>query len=307
LRFLVTGASGFIGKALCRELLARGHQVLGIVRRPQPDWREIEWRALGEISAATDWSRHLERVEGVIHLAGRAHRTGIDEGEPAAAAALCRAAARAGARRFLEISSIKVMGEQTAPGAPFRPHDPPAPGDAYGRLKLAVERALEEAASAAGIERVILRPPLVYGPGVKGNFRALLRLIASGVPLPLAGIENRRSLIFVENLVDLTVRAALHPAAGGKMFLLRDGPDLSTSDLIRALAEGLGRKARLYRLPPAAFALARRLPGLGASVARLTSSLAVDDAATRALLEWTPHFAAEAGLSATARAFAAEH
>ncbi len=306
MRFLVTGASGFIGRALCRGLLERGHSVIGIVRQGRPDFAGVEWRAVGDISQSTDWSPHLSGVERVIHLAARAHRPGGGAGgeEPAAAAALLRAAAKAGARRFVQMSSIKAMGEETPQGAPLRPNDPPAPEDAYGRVKLATERALEAAAREDGCELVILRPPLVYGPGVKGNFRALLRLVAKGVPLPFAGVENKRSLIFLENLVDLAVLSALHPAATHGLFLCRDGEDLSTPELIRAIALGMGRRARLTRLPPAALSLARHIPGLGAPLSRLTLSLTVEDGATRALLGWKPPFSSRAGLVATARSFA---
>lgn len=307
LRFLVTGASGFIGTALCRALCERGHCVIGIVRQGRPDSSAVDWRAVGEISAATDWAPHLEGIDRVIHLAGRAHRPSTRErgDEPAAAAALLRAAAKAGVGRLVQMSSIKVLGEKTPPGIPFRATDPPHPEDAYGRLKLASERALLEAAQESGSELVILRAPLVYGPGVKGNLRALLRLLATGLPLPFAGIHNKRSLIFLENLVDLAIASALHPAAKRGVFLLRDA-DFSTPELLRTLAEGLGRRAHLFPLPSSALSLARALPGLGGPLARLTLSLTVEDGDARAFLGWAPPFSAKAGLLATARAFAAE-
>ena len=147
------------------------------------------------------------------------------------------------------MSSIRAMGETTRPGAPFRAGDPPRPDDLYGRTKLAIEHALVAAAQQSGLDLVILRPPLVYGPGAKGNLRALIRLVASGLPLPFAGIDNRRSLIFLGNLVDLVAIACLHPAAGGRVLLARDGADLSTPELIRALAAGFQRPARLFSVP----------------------------------------------------------
>jgi nucleoside-diphosphate-sugar epimerase len=310
-RILVTGAGGLIGRALCPGLAARGHRVIaGLRGGPVPGTPPIdgaEPRILGEIAAGRDWSGALGDVEIVIHLAQRAHRRAAGHalaGEPEAAAVLARATAQAGARRFLYMSSIKAMGDATPPGRRFCADDPPRPDDAYGRAKLATERALADVAQETGLEFVILRPPLVYGPGVGGNFRALVRLAGSGLPLPFAALDNRRSLIFLDNLVDLVAAAAVHPAAAGRVLLVADGTDLSTPALIRILAQGQGRTARLFALPEAVFVALRRLPGLGPAVSRLTLSLAVDDGATRAILGWSPPFAAEAALLATARAVA---
>jgi nucleoside-diphosphate-sugar epimerase len=262
---------------------------------------------MGEVAPGRVWSGALDDVDIVIHLAQLAHRRAADAvlaGEPEGAAALARGAAQAGVRRFVYISSIKAMGDATAPGRRFCADDVPYPEDAYGRAKLATERALAQVAVATGLELVILRPPLVYGPGVGGNFRALMHLAGSFLPLPFAGVDNRRSLIFLDNLVDLAAAAALHPAAAGLVLLAADGAGLSTPALVRILAEGQGRVVRLFALPDQVFAALRRLPGLGRAVSRLTLSLAVDDGATRALLGWTPPVAAEAGLTRTARAFA---
>jgi nucleoside-diphosphate-sugar epimerase len=242
----------------------------------------------------------------VVHLANRAHHPDgalASDTEPRAAAGLASAAANAGVRRMVHMSSVRAMGDATLPGIPFRCSDPPVPRDAYGRGKLAIERALQIAARQTGLELVILRPPLVYGPGVKANFRALLRLASSGLPLPLAGIHNRRSLIFLDNLVDVAAHACTDDRAAGRVLLARDTLDLSTPELIRALAEGLGRTARLFATPEAAFAPLRGLPGLGPLVKRLTLSLQVDDQATRALLDWLPPISSEIGLAATACAF----
>lgn len=307
-RILVTGAGGFIGAGLCPALLARGHQVVAATRRTAPMPSGVETLIVGEIGPATDWSRALAGVEMVIHLAQRAH-AGLDAGalasEPAAVAGLVRAGGAAGIGRLVLVSSVKAMGEATAPGRPLCPDDEPRPEDAYGRAKLASERAAAASAREAGIELVVIRPPLVYGPGVRANFRALIRLAGSGLPLPFAAVDNRRSLICRDNLVDLLALAAVHPNAAEKTLLARDGEDLSTPALIRALAGGLGRRARLFALPAAAFALLRALPGVGPPLSRLTLSLQVDDSATRALLDWTPPAAAEAALAAAARAFAA--
>jgi len=297
----VTGAAGFIGNALCRDLAARGHSVLGITRGPAEAIPGVEVRQIGDIGPRTDWSGHLDGAEIVIHLADR----GTPEAAPYAAAALARAAATRGVRRLVYMSSVRAMGAATEPGAPFRPPDPPLPRDAYGRAKLASERSLSAAVQETGLELVILRPPLVYGPGVKANFRALLRLAASGLPLPFAGIDNRRSLIYLGNLVDVAARAAIDPGAAGRVLLVRDAVDLSTRELVCALAAGLGRPARLFAVPEAAFAMLRPIPALGPLAARLTLSLQVDDSATRALLDWTPPVPTEIGLATTARAFRA--
>ena len=311
-RILVTGAGGFIGRALCPGLAARGHRVVAGLRGGPapavPPVAGVEPRLLGEIAPGRDWRGALGDVDIVIHLAQLAHRRAADAvlgAEPQAAAALARGAAEAGVRRFLYMSSVKAMGDVTLPGERLRAGDPPRPEDAYGRAKLATERALAEVAADTGLELVILRPPLVYGPGVGGNFRALVHLAGSFLPLPLAGIDNRRSLIFRDNLVDLAAAAALHRGAAGQVLLAADGAGLSTPALIRILARGQGRVARLFALPDAVFAALRRFPGMGLVVSRLTLSLAVDDGATRALLAWTPPVAAEAGLTLTARAFAA--
>ena len=308
-RILVTGAAGFIGGALCRGLAERGHRPIAGLRSPTPPPSTAEGLLLGDITPDRDWSRALRGVgiNIVVHLAQRAHSTADPAAlapEPAAAAALARAAARAGARRFVYLSSITAMGAATAPGRPFRAGDPPRPESPYGRSKLATEQALAEAARDSGIELAIIRPPLVHGPGVRANFRALLRLVASGVPLPLAAIDNRRSLIFVANLVDLLAEAATHPGAAGQVLLAADDTDLSTPQLIRLLAAGLGRPARLFPVPEAAFARLRPLPVLGPPLARLTLSLQVDDGLTRTRLNWRPAISTEDGLTATARAFA---
>ncbi|MFI4948631.1 MAG: NAD-dependent epimerase/dehydratase family protein [Alphaproteobacteria bacterium] len=311
-RILVTGAGGFIGRALCPVLAAQGHRVIAGLRAGPPPGdppvERAEPRILGEIAPGRDWSSALGDVDLVIHLAQWAHRRAAGpalKGEPEAAAALARGAAQAGVRRFLYMSSIKAIGEASVPGRRFRANDPPRPEDAYGRVKLASERALTSAAAASGLELVIVRPPLVYGPGVGGNFGKLVRLSASGLPLPFAAVANRRSFIFLDNLVDLVARAAAHPAAAGRVLLAADGADLSTPELIRALAQAQGRVARLFAVPDAVFAVLRRLPGVGMAVSRLTLSLQVDDAPTRRVLGWSPPVAAEAGLRQTARTLAA--
>jgi nucleoside-diphosphate-sugar epimerase len=305
-RILVTGAAGFIGTALCPTLAARGHKVVAGLRRAAPQ-AGAEPVILGDIGPRTDWSPALRDVDTVIHLAQRAH-AGPDPtalaAEPEAVAALVQAIGTARAKRLVLVSSIKAMGESTEPGRPFRPDDEPRPEDAYGRAKLACERAAYAAAQDTGIELVVIRPPLVYGPGVRANFAALIRLSASGLPLPFAALDNRRSLISRDNLVDLLAVAATHEKAARLTLLVRDGTDLSTPELIRALAMGLGRKARLFPIPATLFAALSPLPGIGPRLARLSGSLQIDDSATRAALGWTPPVTAASALAATARAFA---
>jgi nucleoside-diphosphate-sugar epimerase len=305
-RILVTGAAGFIGRGLSQELAERGHAVLVATRRPAQPVAGVELRPVGDIGPHTAWSDHLAGVDVVVHLATRAHRPvnlAAGEVEVEAAAALAHAAAAAGARRLVLVSSIRAMGATTRPGAPLRAGDPPRPDDLYGRTKLAIEGALVAAAQQTGLDLVILRPPLVYGPGAKGNLRALIRLIARGLPLPFAGIDNRRSLIFLDNLVDLVAIACLHPAASERVLLARDNTDLSTPGLISALAAGLQRPARLFSVPPTALATLSFLPKVGAAVSVLTSSLQIEDDETRRTLGWSPAIPTEAGLASTARAY----
>jgi nucleoside-diphosphate-sugar epimerase len=313
-RILVTGAGGFIGRALCPALAARRHHVVAGLRHPeQAAPIGAESLVLGDIAPGRDWKGALRGLDIIVHLAQRAHAPpsqSVLDAEPDAAAGLAREAALAGVRRFVYVSSIKAMGETTMPDRPFRPADAPRPEDAYGRAKLTTERALASVAAETGLELLILRPPLVYGPGVGGNFRALLRLARSGLPLPFAGLDNRRSLIARDNLIDLIAACCAHPgvapAGHGTILLARDDADLSTPDLIRILAASQGRRANLFPLPKPVLAGLRQLPLLGAAFRRLTLSLQVDDEPTRRALGWRTPVAAEAALAETARAFAAE-
>lgn len=300
---LVTGATGFVGRALCAELAVRH-----LACRPTSRTVRDGHVATGSIDAETDWSAALAGVEAVVHLAARVHVMNDTATDPLAAfraanvdatLALARQAAAAGVRRFVFVSSIKVNGEATAEGQPFTAADAPHPEDAYGRSKWEAEQALLALADETGMEVVIIRPPLVYGPGVKANFAAMIRWVRRGLPLPLGHARNRRSLVFVGNLVDLVILCLSHAAAPGKIFLASDGRDLTVADLLRALGVALGRPARLLPVPPALLWLAASLLGRRAAAARLLGFLQVDIAATTAAIGWTPPYSVEQGLRST--------
>lgn len=312
-RVLVTGANGFIGRALCRELTSAGFEVTGAVREmPAGPEASFDTIVTGEVGPDTDWHQALRGAEAVVHLAGRVHAT--DGRRPNALALyrrvnvegtrrLAEAAGESGVGRFIFLSSVKVHGEASG-AAPFTEGDRPAPRDPYGVSKWEAEQALTRVAEGAGFAPVILRPPLVYGPGVKGNFLALLRLCASPLPLPFAAVGNRRSLIFLANLTAAIRHCLTHPAAEGKTFLLRDGEDVSTPELIRRLRAALGRPARLVSLPPPALRLLAGVIGRGRAASRLLGSLAVDDGLLRSSLGWSPPHGLNEGLRATAQWYA---
>ena len=299
---LVLGAGGFIGRALVARLAAEGARVIGTVRDARPLGTGIETRVTGTLTAGSDWRALLAGCRAVVHLAGRAHAPAAEgeewiAAEEATAAVLAGAARREGVERLVLLSSVKVHGDASGAGR-FRAADLPAPGDAYGRAKLRVEAAMRQ---GAGAILAVLRPPLVYGPGVRANFLALLRAVDRGVPLPLAGLRNQRSLVFLDNLVDLALVALTHAQAAGGTFLLRDDDEVSTAALIGLIAEQLDRKARLFPCPPALLRATARLAGRGAAAERLLGSLVVDDGATRAQLGWQPRFTLAEGIAATCR------
>ena len=306
----VTGATGFIGQALCDALAAAGRPLRRIVRAREPALPDAV--AVGDIGSTTDWRAALEGARCVVHLAARTHVMRESAADPLAeyrranvesTVRLAREAAAAGVRRLVFMSSIKVNGESTR--RPYTEADPPRPEDAYGVSKWETEQALARIAGATGLEVVVLRPPLVYGPGVKGNFLRLMRIVAREERLPLASVANRRSLIYVGNLADAVVTAIDAPGAAGRTFLAADPEDVSTPDLVRAIAHALGARARLLPCPVALLHLGAMLAGRGGDVERLTGSLQVDASLLRRELGWRPRLTLAQGLEETARWFRA--
>lgn len=307
---LVTGANGFVGRVLCETLVRAGHSVRAAVRNPTAAIAGSESVAVGDLNADTDWSRALAGIDTVIHAAARAHilhdspdnaalyiRTNAD-----GTCGLIEAAARAKVDRLVYVSSIKVNGEATA-NAPFTASDPPGPLDDYGRSKLAAEALVLAAASAGKLDGYIVRPPLVYGAGVRANFLRLMRWTWKGIPLPLGAVDNARSMISVWNLGDVLARLATVRRPGARTFLVSDDDDLSTPALIRGLAAAMNRHARLVPIPVALLRLAGNMTGKSAEIARLCGSLRVDIGATRELLDWAPPLSVDEGISRTVRWF----
>lgn len=307
---LVTGANGFVGDSICIALRAHGKNIRRAVRTSSAcvDFIGDESIVIGDINRHTEWNLALRKVTTVIHLAARAHMinepgsdflTRYREVNVEGTKRLAEMAAKAGVKRFVFLSSAKVNGERTSTH-PFTENDVPQPEDAYGNSKWVAEQSLLEVARATGIEAVILRPPLVYGAGVKGNFLRLLQLVARGVPLPLASVSNRRSLLYIENLVDAIVSCINLPASASRTYLVSDGEDVSTPELIRSLATALDVRARLFPCPLALLELGSVVFGKTGEVSKLTDSLQVDSNRIRRELGWQPRFSLAQGLKVTA-------
>lgn len=302
---LVTGSTGFVGQVAVQRLRDDGWVVRSAVRGPTKAPEEF---SVGAIGADTDWTQVLDGVDVVLHLAARTHRPGNTPADQQdytitnvhGTEQLARQAVAAGVRRFVFCSSIKVNGEATPPDQPYRADDEPKPEDAYGISKHQAEEKLFEVCQGTAMEPVVVRPPLVYGPAVKANFLRLFGHVAKGRPLPLAAISNRRSIVYVENLVDLLVTCATHPAAANQRFLVADDGPLSTIELARGIATALNRKTRELALPPALLKLAATTVGRRAWFERLAGSLVVDTQKTKSVLEWNPPFRTHQGLKATA-------
>ncbi|MDH4607320.1 SDR family oxidoreductase [Pseudomonas sp. BN102] len=313
MRVLLTGATGFVGRAVLEKLVAQaGRQVVVAARRPISSAAAVSTVRIAGIDGSTDWREAVEGVDVVIHSAARVHVMNEAAADPLSefrkvnvegTLQLAREAARAGARRFVFVSSIKVNGEGTAPGRPYQADDEPAPADPYGISKQEAEQQLKALAVETGMEVVIIRPPLVYGPGVKANFLNMMRWLNKGVPLPLGSIDNRRSLVALDNLVDLIETCVAHPAAANQTFLVSDGEDLSTSELLRRMARALGKPARLLPVPMWLLESAAALLGKRAFSNRLCGSLQVDIGKTRSLLGWTPPVGVDEALRKVAKHF----
>ena len=303
---VVTGANGFVGSHLCRALQRKGMAYRAVVREgAQASPGTAGLVRLPSLDAHTDWTTALQGATTVIHLAARVHQVQDTSADPLqafratnlhATLQLARYAQKMGVQRFIFMSTVKVLGEETAPDQPFRAGDPALPLDAYATSKHEAEQALRALVAGGSMELVIVRPPLVYGPGVRANFASLVRVVRRGIPLPLACVHNLRSLVGIDNLVSLLLRCTQHADAGGQNFLVSDGHDLSTPDLVRQLATALGQPARLWPVPLAGLQLAARLTGRQAAVQRLCSSLQVDISATCQGLQWAPPVSVAEGL-----------
>ncbi len=302
---LVTGADGFIGRRLCAYLSWRGERVRRAVRGTRPGISSIDHSIeVGDIGPSTDWGKALEGVEVVVHLAARAHVLREVVNDPladfrrvnvAGSLNLARQAAAAEVKRLVFVSSIGVNGSETR-GVPFAATDPPAPHSPYSFSKLEAEECLRRTALETGLQVVIVRPPLVIGPGAPGNFRRLLDILRRGIPLPLASVDNRRSFVAVDNLVDLIAVCLRHERAGGQTLLVSDGTDLSTPELLRCTGRALGLRVRLFQVPPYLLRSAAALLGWKEVAQRLCGSLQVDIGPTCRLLDWHPPISVEEGL-----------
>ena len=306
MRVLVTGSTGFVGKALIPAILFRGHHPVEAVRRTKekPNDR-VSTFVVGNIDGTTGWSKALQSAEAVIHLASRVHVMSESDGDPLAeyrrvntegTLNLARQAAEVGVRRFIFLSTIGVNGNSTLHGKVFAPTDTPSPHDPYSMSKYEAEIGLHSIAHSTGMEVVIVRPPLVYGPNAPGNFGKLTRLVAKSLPLPLGSINNRRSLVGIDNLVDFIITCLEQPAAANETFMVSDGEDLSTPDLIRRMARTMNRPARLLPVPRSVLMAAATILGKRDMAQRLCGSLQVDISKSRALLGWKPRVSVDEGL-----------
>jgi nucleoside-diphosphate-sugar epimerase len=298
MKILLTGASGFVGKAVLQAMKSRGFEARPVYRSIVSGNGFTDAEIVSELDGKVDWSQALVGIDVVFHAAARTHVMSEEFIDPLAeyrrvnvqgTLNLARQAAANGVRRFVFISSIKVNGEETVLGQPFTAQDIPSPQDAYGISKAEAETELRLVAQETGMEVTIIRPPLIYGPGVKGNFAILIRWVLRGLPLPLGGVtDNRRSLVGLDNLVDLILICADHPNAANQIFLVSDGEDLSTAELLKRIGRATQRSVRLLCVPPCVIALLANLLGKKLISQRLLGSLQVDINKTRELLGWKP-------------------
>ncbi|MBS7808561.1 SDR family oxidoreductase [Variovorax sp. PCZ-1] len=316
MKLLVTGASGFVGQALCQHLAGLQHEVLAQSRQASSlskDEHLAQYlcRLHADLAQIIENTSHLQGIEAVVHCAARVHQ--VNEANPHPLAAyreintqatldLAHAAARAGVRRFVFLSSVKVNGEYTLPGQAFRA-DQAQPQDPYGISKWEAEQGLQEIAAKTGMQFVIIRPPLVYGPGVKANFLTMMQWLNRGIPLPLGAINNRRSLVALPNFVDFIALCLTHPKAANQTFLISDQQDVSTTELLQGLGAALKRPARLTPVPQSLLELSLKALGKGGMAQRLCGDLTVDSNPATQLLGWKPPFTVQQGLQLTADHF----
>lgn len=308
MKILITGANGFIGKRLCADLCHDGYYVRAAMRSANSAIAASETVVIDSIADETDWSIALQEIDVVIHLAARVHvmkNDGIDSGKEyrkvnvEGTLNLAQQASKLGVHRFIFLSSIKVNGEQTTKDCPFTEHDLPNPKDGYSLSKLLAEEGLFNIARESDMEIVVIRPPLVYGPGVKANFANMMQVLQRGIPLPFGAIHNQRSLIYLGNLVSLVNRCIHHPGAANQLFFASDGTDLSTTELLRACAAALGVKARLLPMPEIWIMFVSKLLGKQLEAQRLCGSLQVNITKARTNLNWEPPVSVTEGLKAT--------
>jgi nucleoside-diphosphate-sugar epimerase len=305
----VTGATGFVGGHLCGLLHSSGHEVIGTKRSSADSAGMVDYdlRSTGDVGGNVDWGPILEGVDYVVHLAARVHVMKDVEKDPLAAfrkvnvkgtETLLRHEGMRDVKRVIYVSTVKVYGDETREG-PFSSADDMSPSDPYATSKLEAEHLVEEIGACAGFETTIIRPPLVYGPGVGGNFVRLLGMVDKGIPLPLGLIKNSRSLVSVDNLCDLIRECLTNQSASGKQFLVSDNSDVSTPDLIRLIASTMSRPARLIPVPPAILRLAAKLVGRSAEASRLIGSLQVDIDEAMRVLNWKPPVSLADGIRST--------
>ena len=307
---LVTGATGFLGRHLVSRLVADQRAFRVVARTAGPALAAVDTVIVPQIDGATRWHDALRGVQTIIHVAGLAHGAGGDSFSELqrvnvdGTAALARAAADAGVRRMVFLSTAKVHGDASAYDVPINEDSVLAPQDEYARSKLRAEQRLQETAGASNLECVVVRTVLAYGAGVKANFRAMMDAIARGVPLPLASVDNRRSIVFAGNLVDALLMCCDRTAAAGETFLVSDGAPVSTPELLRCIGGALGKAPRLLPLPPSLLRLVARPVGAGSAVERLLGNFEVDTTRIRTTLGWVPPFTMAQGLAATAQWYA---
>ena len=312
MKILVTGATGFIGTQLSETLAKSGHEVRNTARSVAPNSSATRETVTCDLESADNLDHLTTGCDAIVHLAGRAH---VMSDDPATSESLylsanvdvtkklAQSASRTGVKRMILMSSVKVNGESTTIDNPFTSQDTPNPQDPYGRSKTQAEQALWNVTSTSGLEGIVIRPPLVYGPGVRANFASLIGIVNRGIPLPLGSIHNKRSFVSLDNLVDLISTTLQSPNAAGNTFLVSDGHDLSTPDLIRSIASALDQSPKLFPFPSALLKLAATTAGKRGAYDRLCGSLTVDIALTKQNLSWTPPFTVQDSLQRTVDAF----